>query len=195
VNEVAATVFTRQKRSARTPVWKEAPAAETMRLEPAFSSRSAAQLSGLSGGQLHAWSAAEVAVPSIDPGYRQGRPKKWAFTDVVGLRILRELMEAGLPIVMLSNVIPSLRAYTLERPNRQSLTAARIVLYGNGDVQITDDEERVGQLVAVSAGTMLRALVIDVAPAVIDVEKAMRRLQMDEDLDRFYGANKFYTAA
>lgn len=163
-------------------------------LEPVFSSRRAGDLAGITGAQLHAWASAEVAVPSIDPGFRQGRPKKWSFSDVVGLRILRELIGAGMPMHMQANVLPALRHFMTVHPGLNGIARARLVLYGNGDVVVTDDEAQLGELVSNALGTILRALVIDVGPAVREVEKSMRRAQLLEDLELLEDAARLKAA-
>ena len=164
-------------------------------IEPVFSSRRAGDLAGVRGHQLHAWAAAEVAVPSIDPGYRQGRPKKWAFSDVVGIRILRELISAGMCPPMLGNLLPALRRFTLDCPGLPPLAAANVVIYGNGDVTVAADVDQLCALLRNSTGTILRALVIELGPVVREVEKAMRRAQLHEDLELLEDAVQLFTAA
>jgi hypothetical protein len=67
-------------------------------VELAFSSQTTARLTGITLGQLTHWGLTDIALPSIDRGRKQGRPKKWSFSDVVGLRVIRELLAAGLSL-------------------------------------------------------------------------------------------------
>lgn len=151
--------------------------------EPVFSTRRAADLAGTTVHQLHTWASNEVAVPSIDPGYRQGRPKKWSFSDVVGSRILRDLIGAGICPPLLSNVLPQLRQFGLSRPGLAAMASASMVIFGNGDVAVAATHDEQSRILERSTGTILRALVIELAPAVADVEKAMRREKLFEDLE------------
>lgn len=123
-----------------------------------FSVAQAARLTGCSPSQLRHWSQRRLVVPS-------GSQQQYAFRDLVGLRVVRALLDAGLPSARVSAAIRALAAV-----GDDDLASLRLVTDGSTVWACRDDGQildalRHGQLalfvavdrVAADVGAEVRA--------------------------------------
>jgi DNA-binding transcriptional MerR regulator len=122
----------------------------------------AARLTGCAASQLRHWAQRGLVVPSGPPSTRAGR-NDYDFRDLVGLRLVRSLLDAGLPS---ARVAVACRALVAAGDDLASL---RLVTDGSSVWACRDD----GQILdALRAGQL--ALFVAVDRLAADVEAEVR---------------------
>jgi len=76
----------------------------------------AAEVTGIPYRTLDHWARTGLVTPSISEARGAGRSRLYSFTDLVALRIARELREKGISIRSLKEVVKRLRTISLENP-------------------------------------------------------------------------------
>lgn len=154
-----------------------------------FSSPVAARLAGVTFGQLDRWARTAIATPSIADSDRSGKYRRWSFTDLVGLRVLKSLLEDGLPLARVRRILPALRDFTQESHNLKALAQSRLVVLGDGDiVAIAMDTHRLMELFPKHGQLLVASLVIDLQPAVAEVQREMKAQGLDDEIQELRGA-------
>lgn len=151
-------------------------------MELAFSSQTTARLAGITSGQLTHWGLTDIAIPSIDRGRKQGRPKKWSFSDVVGLRVIRELLAEGLSLRLVRRILPELRAFTGASNNLQALAESRLVVLANAEVAVVADTQTLVSLFPHRGQTIITSIFIELRPAVEDIQRAMLSPELQSEV-------------
>ena len=147
-----------------------------------FSSSITSRLAGITDGQLTHWTITGIAIPSVNEGRGQGRRKRWAYTDIVGLRIIRELLSAGLSLQMVRRILPELKQFTGVTHNLRSLAQSRLVVLGNGEVAVAMDGQSLLELFPNPGQLIISSIVINLRPALVDVQRSMRQAKMTEEI-------------
>jgi DNA-binding transcriptional MerR regulator len=120
-----------------------------------FSVAQAARLTGCTSSQLRHWARSDLVRPSGGDG-------RYAFRDLVALRVVRSLLDAGLPSVRVRVAIESLR-----RVGEDDLGRLRLVTDGTRVWSCTDD----GQILdALAHGQLALFVAIDRVAADVDAE-------------------------
>ena len=120
-----------------------------------FSLAQAARLTGCTASQLRHWSRSGLVKPSADLG-------RYEFRDLVALRVVRSLLDAGLSSARVRVAIDSLR-----RIGEDDLARLRLVTDGTRVWSCTDD----GQILdALAHGQLALFVAIDRVAADVDAE-------------------------
>ena len=149
-------------------------------LKSGFASGIAARLAGITPRQLHSWAVASFAVPSIAEGRGKGAQRRWSFSDLVGLRVNRELLEKGISLRRVRRILPELRAFTGISNNLEALAKARLVVLKSGEVAVVADSTTLIELCSHPGQTIMASIVIELLPAMADIQRAMLEEDMPE---------------
>jgi DNA-binding transcriptional MerR regulator len=108
-------------------------------IRESFSAGEAAKITGVPYRNLDHWARTKFIVPSISEARGTGSERKYAFDDLVALRVARELREGGISTQALRRVVDKLRHMKgLQNP----LASSRLVVVGS-DVKLVNSCEEV----------------------------------------------------
>ena len=127
-----------------------------------FTAAQAARLSGCTISQIRYWSRTGLVEPASVGAYE--------FRDLVALRIVRSLLDAGLPTTRARAAIKSVRALDQELTNVRLVTDGRQVWICHDDGQILD---------ALRAGQLALFVAVDQVAADVDAEVASFHAERD----------------
>src|SRR6266700_7498201 len=96
-------------------------------LKKSFSTREAAQITGVSHRTVDFWAKTKLIVPSIADANGTGTDRLYNFDDLVALRVARELRQAGISTQSLRKVVKHLRENGWPKP----LSQVRLVGIGS----------------------------------------------------------------
>jgi DNA-binding transcriptional MerR regulator len=137
-----------------------------------FSAGEAAQITGVSYRNLDHWARTKFITPSVSEAKGTGSERRYAFNDLVALRVARELREGGISTQALRRVVDKLRTLRgLENP----LAYSRLVVVGS-DVKLVDDCNDVISLLE-QPGQASFAFMVDVRRTVERVRTEVRALR------------------
>jgi DNA-binding transcriptional MerR regulator len=77
--------------------------------EHVYPAGEAARLSGVNYPVLDYWARSGFIVPSLQQAHGKGSARAYSFTDIVALRVARQLREAGVSLQALRKVVERLR--------------------------------------------------------------------------------------
>jgi len=153
-----------------------------------FSSATAARLAGITYRQLDHWTRVNVVVPSIEPAAGYGSKRRWNFVDIVGLRVLRELLGEGLSMQRVRCILPVLRSFTGESHNLRALAQARLVVLPAGEVAVLADRNTLIELFPNSGQAVISSIVVELRPALIEVQRAMKTEKLANEVNALKAA-------
>lgn len=131
----------------------------------AFSAGRAARLTGVPYRTLDYWARSRFLAPSLVAAAGKGSQRQYSFTDVVALRVARELRGAGISLQALRKVIRHLRT------RRKGVSFVDSFLVSDGkDVYERRGDELVSTLR--QPGQMAFAWLIDLERIVDDLERS-----------------------
>jgi len=107
-----------------------------------FSAGEAAQITGVPYRNIDHWARTKFIVPSISEARGTGTERKYAFDDLVALRVARELREAGISTQALRRVVDFLRR---KKGLQNPLAESRLLVVGS-DVKLVSGCEEVVSL-------------------------------------------------
>jgi DNA-binding transcriptional MerR regulator len=137
-----------------------------------FSAGEAARITGVPYRTLDHWARTEFIAPSIASADGIGTERKYAFSDLVSLRVARELREGGVSTQALRKVVARLR--TLKK-SHNPLADSRLVVVGS-DVQLVGDCQEVVSLLS-RPGQSVFAFMIDLGRVVQEVKAEVQLLR------------------
>ncbi len=109
----------------------------------AFGSTEVERLTGVSRITLHVWERSGLLRPSIESGGRgTGNRRKYSFSDLVALRVIRRLRAEGISVKALKKVAKHLR----EREGVENPFSGRMLAVSGKDVVMVSPEEVVSVL-------------------------------------------------
>jgi DNA-binding transcriptional MerR regulator len=115
----------------------------------------AARLTGCTASQLRHWSRSDLVVPSLDGA-------RYAFRDLVSLRVVRSLLDAGLPSTRVRVALRALRDL-----GDGDLAGLRLITDGRTVWSCRDD----GQILdALRHGQLALFVAVDLVAADVDAE-------------------------
>ncbi|RMH80076.1 MAG: MerR family transcriptional regulator [Actinomyces sp.] len=109
--------------------------------EQGFSGSTAARIVGISYRQLDYWARTDLVRPSLAEARGSGSRRRYAYTDLVELKIVKSLLDAGMALPKVRKVFTYLR----ERLGAD-VRAANLVIDGNTPILVTDDDELIDVL-------------------------------------------------
>jgi DNA-binding transcriptional MerR regulator len=133
-----------------------------------YTAAQAARISGCTISQVRYWARTGLVAPAS--------PREYEFRDLVALRIVRSLLDAGLPTVRARAAIDSVRA-----GNQPDLTGVRLVTDGH-QVWICHDDGQI--LDALRAGQLALFVAVDQVAADVDAEVASFCAERDAFVDQ-----------
>lgn len=143
-----------------------------MILKRGFKTDEVARLTGLTPRQLDHWDRTGFIRPSISPARGRGSSRLYSFTDVVQLRVAKELRDAGVTLQSLRGVVERLRRYEgLENP----LAETRLIVRG-GDVLVVHGGEGVSSALRFPGQGVL-SFVVDISGVVEELRREARLVQ------------------
>ena len=146
-----------------------------------FTTLEVAHLAGITKRQILHWkrqAGCHPSLPEVDPG----PGCRWSLSDVIGMRMVRELLERGVSLQQVRQILPALRRFTTSRSNLVALPQTRLALLEDGQVVFALDSTTLLDL-APRTGSLLIGLFVDVRPAFEDVLRAMVRADMTREIE------------
>jgi DNA-binding transcriptional MerR regulator len=131
-----------------------------------FSTGEAVRITGVSFRNIDYWARTKFIVPSIADARGTGTERKYSFTDLVALRVARELREAGVSTQSLRRIVDFLRT---RKGLTQPLAGCRLIVTGS-DVQVATSPEKVMSALLRPGQTSL-AFVFDLARTVDEMKQ------------------------
>jgi DNA-binding transcriptional MerR regulator len=104
-----------------------------------FSTGEAVRISGVSFRNIDYWARTKFIVPSIAEAQGTGTERRYLFSDLLALRVARELREAGVSTQSLRRVVDFLRT----RKNLTHPLAECHLIVTGSDVQVATSPERI----------------------------------------------------
>jgi DNA-binding transcriptional MerR regulator len=96
---------------------------------------------GITYRQLDYWARTDLLRPSISEAKGSGTQRRYSYTDLLELKVIKRLLDAGVSLQSARRAIDCLRAGLGE-----DLASANLVLNGDGSVLARSDEEIVDLL-------------------------------------------------
>ena len=101
-----------------------------------YSGKKAAEIVGISYRQLDYWARTDLVRPSLADAAGSGTRRRYSYRDLLELKVIKNLLDAGLKLETVREVFTSLRENLGE-----DVTTANLVIQGNRSVLIQRDEE------------------------------------------------------
>ena len=101
-----------------------------------FSTAEAAKYVGMVEYTLDYWAKSGIATPSVSEGKGSGNPRKWSFSDLVGLKAIQELRLNKVPLQKVRNVLPKLKEATTEEENLKALAKSQFLIMPDGGLLV-----------------------------------------------------------
>lgn len=135
----------------------------------AYTARQAAAISGVPYHTLDFWDRSDFINPSVAQakGSGRGRERRYSFTDLVRLRVARELREQKIPLQALRGVMSTLRR------ERRDLSDSRLLAVGR-EVYLVESEERLVALLR-RRDQAAFGFILDLRPLVREVERKAKK--------------------
>jgi DNA-binding transcriptional MerR regulator len=131
-----------------------------------FSTGDAVRITGVSFRNIDYWARTKFIVPSIADARGTGTERKYSFSDLLALRVARELREAGVSTQSLRRIVDFLRT---RKGLTQPLSECRLIVTGS-DVQVATSREKVMSALMKPGQTSL-AFVFDLARTVDEMKQ------------------------
>jgi DNA-binding transcriptional MerR regulator len=108
--------------------------------EPGFSGTRAAKVVGITYRQLDYWARTDLLRPSLVEAAGSGSRRKYSYRDLLELRVIKTLLDAGIRLESVREVFSYLRQHV-----GTDIASAHIVISGN-QVALCDGDELVDVL-------------------------------------------------
>jgi DNA-binding transcriptional MerR regulator len=123
-----------------------------------FSTGEAVRITGVSFRNIDYWARTKFIAPSIADARGTGTERRYSFSDLLALRVARELREAGVSTQSLRRVVEFLRT---RKGLRNPLAECRLIVTG-ADVQVATNPEKIMSVLRAPGQTSF-AFVFDLA--------------------------------
>jgi len=133
-----------------------------------FSTGDAVRITGVSFRNIDYWARTKFIVPSIAEAQGTGTERRYSFTDLLALRVARELREAGVSTQSLRRVVEFLRT---KKGLTQPLAECRMIVTGT-DVQVATSPEKIMSVLRTPDQTSF-AFVFDLARTVDEMKQGI----------------------
>jgi len=105
-------------------------------VETGFSGTRTAEIVGITYRQLDYWARTDLVRPSMADANGSGTRRKYSYRDLLELKIIKQLLDAGIKLETVREVFSNLREHVGE-----DITSANIVIDGGSAVLARDDGE------------------------------------------------------
>lgn len=114
-----------------------APTAE----EVGYSAKKAAEIVGITYRQLDYWARTDLVTPSFTKAHGSGSRRQYSYTDLLELRAIKSLLDAGIKLESVRDVFGYLR-----QELNQDVSSANLVISGSRSVLVRSGEELIDLL-------------------------------------------------
>lgn len=149
---------------------------ETANMQQGYSSMSAVKIAGITYRQLDTWARSDLVRPSLATASGSGSRRRYSYGDLVRLRAIKRLLDAGLKLAKIRVVIQKLSSEF-----SADLTASNLVIDGTNPVLITNSDE----LFDVLSNGQSVLNVLPMAPVQHEVDAAIAELFPPDDGEPF----------
>ena len=146
-------------------------------IDDGFSGRRAAEIVGITYRQLDYWARTDLVRPSLADAQGSGSRRKYSYRDLLELKIVKSLLDAGIRLELVREVFSYLRDNLGE-----DVASAHLVINGNQAVLVRSNEEIV-DLVQRGQG-VLNLLPLGQVEAEIEAMVAAGDTEAEGDSDR-----------
>jgi DNA-binding transcriptional MerR regulator len=122
-----------------TPPNEDPPSAETY--ADGFSGRKTAEIVGISYRQLDYWARTDLVRPSLVEASGSGSRRRYSYRDLLELKVIKQLLDAGLKLESVRDVFSYLRDQLGE-----DIATANLVINGKHSVVVASGDELVDVL-------------------------------------------------
>jgi DNA-binding transcriptional MerR regulator len=136
-----------------------------------FSGKRAAEIVGISYRQLDYWARTDLIRPSLADAKGSGSRRQYAYSDLLELRIVKQLLDAGIRLENVRHVFDELR-----RMVGDQIAAANLVIDGSSVALALDDGELL-DLVKQGQGVLN---VMNLGQCQADLDAKIKKLRQDE---------------
>ena len=105
-------------------------------MQTGFSGTRTAEIVGITYRQLDYWARTDLVRPSMADAKGSGSRRKYSYRDLLELKIIKQLLDAGIKLETVRDVFSNLREHVGE-----DITSANIVIDGGSAVLARDDGE------------------------------------------------------
>lgn len=112
-----------------------------MSVEQGFSGKRAAEAVGITYRQLDYWARTDLVRPSLTDASGSGSRRRYSYTDLLELKVIKTLLDAGLRLESVRDVFSYLREQLGE-----DIASANLVINGNTPVLVRTDGELIDLL-------------------------------------------------
>lgn len=137
-----------------------------------FTAGEAAKISGVPYRNLDHWARTKFIVPSVSEAKGTGTERKYAFDDLIALRVARELREAGISTQALRRVVDFLRR---TKGLRNPLAQSRLVVVGSDVKLVNGCDEMISLLDKPGQATF--AFMINLERTISEIKRDVERLK------------------
>src|SRR4051812_7545307 len=104
-------------------------------LEQAYSGTKTAQIVGITYRQLDYWARTDLVRPSLADASGSGSRRRYSYRDLLELRMIKNLLDAGIRLEVVCDVFNNVRAYV-----GADITSANLVISGTNVVLCNGEE-------------------------------------------------------
>lgn len=109
--------------------------------EDGFSGRRTAEIVGISYRQLDYWARTDLVRPSLADAQGSGSRRRYSYRDLLELKVIKQLLDAGLKLESVREVFAYLRESLGE-----DVTTANLVINGRNSVVVASGDELIDVL-------------------------------------------------
>lgn len=107
----------------------------SQRVDIEFSGTKAASIVGITYRQLDYWARTDLIRPSLSDASGSGSRRRYSYTDLLELRVIKTLLDAGIKLESVREVFDYLRTHVAT-----DISSAHLVISGNSVVLCDGDE-------------------------------------------------------
>jgi DNA-binding transcriptional MerR regulator len=117
------------------------PRKVAMVAEQSFSGKRAAEIVGITYRQLDYWARTDLVRPSLADAHGSGSRRRYAYTDLLELKVIKTLLDAGIRLESVREVFSYLREHLDE-----DIASANLVITGATPILVRSDGELIDLL-------------------------------------------------
>jgi DNA-binding transcriptional MerR regulator len=105
-------------------------------MEPGYSGTDTAKIVGITYRQLDYWARTDLIKPSLEEARGSGSRRRYSYRDLLELRIIKTLLDAGIKLESVRDVFANLREHV-----GADISSANIVISGTSSVVLQTNDE------------------------------------------------------
>jgi DNA-binding transcriptional MerR regulator len=105
-------------------------------MEPGYSGTDTAKIVGITYRQLDYWARTDLIKPSLEEAKGSGSRRRYSYRDLLELRIIKTLLDAGIKLESVRDVFANLREHV-----GADISSANIVISGTSSVVLQTNDE------------------------------------------------------